>query len=171
MEWYNLKQENLPLEQGDIIKDTKVIVSSYELLKGQTNEANVATHDVIILSQSCDLQHVGKTNWVMVARLLDVHELFPVLSNSAKSKINTIIKGYVPNYHMIECCKIQGHEFDQKIIDFREVFSVPIQYMRELASEKIDGIVTLNSPYKEHLSQAYARFFMRVGLPTNISLY
>lgn len=62
MEWYNLKQENLPLEQGDIIKDTKVIVSSYELLKGQTNEANVATHDAIILSQSCDLQHVGKTN-------------------------------------------------------------------------------------------------------------
>lgn len=43
--------------------------------------------------------------------------------------------------------------------------------MMELASEKIDGIVTLNSPYKEHLSQAYARFFMRVGLPTNISLY
>lgn len=29
--------------------------------------------------------------------------------------------------------------------------------------------LSLMSPYKEHLSQAFARFFMRVGLPIDIS--
>jgi hypothetical protein len=31
-----------------------------------------------------------------------------------------------------------------------------------------DGLVGLDSPYREHLGQAYARFMMRVGLPTVI---
>ena len=32
-----------------------------------------------------------------------------------------------------------------------------------------DGLVTLLPPYREHLSQAFARFFMRVGLPLDIA--
>ena len=31
-----------------------------------------------------------------------------------------------------------------------------------------DSFVGLDSPYREHLGQAFARFMMRVGLPTGI---
>ena len=53
------------------------------------------------------------------------------------------------------------------IVDFRTVFSVPFDFLKH----KILNTPTrlrLLSPYKEHLSQAFARFFMRVGLPVDI---
>lgn len=170
--WYREKM-NLPLEQGDILKKIDVVVPTYQLLKGQTDELPVATEDIIILTQSCDLAHSGKTNWVQVAKLIDIETLFGSLSNMSnktKSQLNSIIKGYVPNYQMIEQCDVPGFEFPRKIVDFREVFNLPIEYVIEAATEQ-GSMVTLNSPYKEHLSQAYARFYMRVGLPTNIPLY
>lgn len=170
-QWYTLKN-GLPLEQGDILKEAQVVVPSHKFLTGATQEVGVATADVVILTQSCDLAHHGKTNWVQVAKLIDIKELFPSypsLSGTDRSKLNAIIKGYTPNYHMIEECNIGGYTSLKKIIDFREVFNLPIEYVQELAIQQ--EFISLNSPYKEHLSQAYARFYMRVGLPTNIPLF
>ena len=45
--------------------------------------------------------------------------------------------------------------------------SVHFDTLATIAQEN-DSHLTLLSPYKEHLAQAFARFFMRVGLPADI---
>jgi len=64
-------------------------------------------------------------------------------------------------------CKINGFESEYLIVDFRSIFSVHFDFLVEFVKEKGDRIRLL-SPYREHLSQAFARFFMRVGLPVDI---
>ncbi|MCD6491242.1 MAG: hypothetical protein J7K59_02995, partial [Candidatus Korarchaeota archaeon] len=56
---------------------------------------------------------------------------------------------------------------DYLVVDFRSVYSVPFDFLLELAQKRDRGIRLL-PPYREHLSQAFARFFMRVGLPVDI---
>jgi hypothetical protein len=56
---------------------------------------------------------------------------------------------------------------DALVVDFRQIISLPIAYVTRHAG----GLGTrwrLQSPYLEHFSQALARFFMRVGLPSAI---
>jgi len=51
-------------------------------------------------------------------------------------------------------------------VDFRRLYSLPIAYVRH----KLEAALHLRllPPYREHLSQAFARNFMRVGLPVDI---
>lgn len=55
------------------------------------------------------------------------------------------------------------------IVDFHDIFTVPLPFLQGIA-ETGCGHLCLLPPYREHLSQAFARFFMRVGLPTDITL-
>lgn len=55
-------------------------------------------------------------------------------------------------------------------MDFREIHSLPIKYLQAHAL-KIGNRWRLKSPYLEHFSQAFARFFMRVGLPSAIERF
>ena len=59
--------------------------------------------------------------------------------------------------------------FSHKVVDLRQLFSVPISTLRAIA-EKQEYRLRLLPPYREHLSQAFARVFMRVGLPTDINI-
>lgn len=116
-QWYNLKN-GLPLEQGDILKEAQVVVPTHEFLTGATEDVGVMTADVIILTQSCDLAHAGKTNWVQVAKLIDIQELFPSypsIKGNDKGRVNSIIKGYIPNYHMIEECTLNSFTSRKKL--------------------------------------------------------
>jgi hypothetical protein len=53
------------------------------------------------------------------------------------------------------------------VVDFRNVYSVSFDFLTEWVQRK-GRRLRLLSPYREHLSQAFARFFMRVGLPVDI---
>ncbi len=55
-----------------------------------------------------------------------------------------------------------------RIVDFHEVFSLPRAFLEAWLLERGEPRLRLRPPYREHLSQAFARFFMRVGLPTDI---
>jgi hypothetical protein len=56
-----------------------------------------------------------------------------------------------------------------RVVDFRSLFTLPLSFLREQA--KSAKRVRLFPPYREHLSQAFARFFMRVGLPVDIPAF
>ncbi|MBE0478052.1 hypothetical protein IBX65_02895 [Candidatus Aerophobetes bacterium] len=62
---------------------------------------------------------------------------------------------------------MNGFERGYTVVDFRSVYSVAFDFIVELA-EKRGKRLRLLPPYREHLSQAFARFFMRVGLPMDI---
>ncbi len=76
-------------------------------------------------------------------------------------------RGYLPGYHLLNRCEIEGFETDYLVVDFRTVYSVPFDFIVNLAKSRKKRIRLL-PPYREHLSQAFARFFMRVGLPVDI---
>ena len=65
-------------------------------------------------------------------------------------------------------CDLDGFRNDDYlVVDFRSVFSVPINYLSAKAKSQ-EKRLRLKPPFREHLSQAFARFFMRVGLPADI---
>lgn len=112
--------------------------------------------DLIVVSQSCDLAH-DKIEQV----LLCAH--FPA-TNVAKDRRKSIRKEQRPALHMIEQCELFGHKFEQQIVDFRTIYTLPKGFVLTFAAS-LGERVRLLSPYREHLSQAFARYFMRVGLP------
>jgi hypothetical protein len=57
-----------------------------------------------------------------------------------------------------------------QVVDFYRVFSLPAAFLRPWSSSVARNRIRLLPPYREHLSQAFARFFMRVGLPQDIVL-
>jgi len=90
-------------------------------------------------------------------------------SNFFKSKNGkeALRRGNVPGYHLLNKCEINGFETEYLVVDFRSVYSVPFEFLMNLAEERGERLRLL-PPYREHLSQAFARFFMRVGLPVDI---
>ncbi len=50
------------------------------------------------------------------------------------------------------------------VVDFHRLFTLPKAFVTRFAAGS--GLrLRLRSPYREHLAQAFARYFMRVGLP------
>ena len=56
------------------------------------------------------------------------------------------------------------------VVDFGHIVSLPIDYLEDHAAA-IGDRWRLESPFLEHYSQAFARFFMRVGLPSGIAQF
>jgi hypothetical protein len=50
-----------------------------------------------------------------------------------------------------------------------DIFTVPRSFLEALLQEQQLPRLRLLPPYREHLSQAFARFFMRVGLPQPVT--
>ena len=62
---------------------------------------------------------------------------------------------------------LPGFEGDFLVIDFRSLFGVNLRTIKDLVTHQQPRIRLL-PPYREHLAQAFARFFMRVGLPVDV---
>jgi hypothetical protein len=56
-----------------------------------------------------------------------------------------------------------------RLVDFGRIFGLPKPFVTQFAASQGKRL-RLRSPYREYLSQSFARFFMRVGLPQDIKL-
>ncbi|MBI4852251.1 MAG: hypothetical protein HY819_10685 [Acidobacteria bacterium] len=162
--WYKLVSGDT-LMQGDFIPNCPVVIPPTDLLpqllnaeKGTTVNKTVTVGyvDLIILSQSCDLDN-NKIQQVLFCYYFSA-------TTAGKDTKNAIIRGHRPQFHMVEKCSIENHTFDRQIIDFRSIYTLPIDFVKQYAHQ-LGLRVRLLPPYREHLSQAFARYFMRVGLP------
>ena len=166
--WYDIVDGNEDLLQGDFIKECPVVVPPSEI--SDKVEVRVINYDVVVMSQSCDL----------VQRNIDLVLVCPVWPLIEFGKKNpyyqgregkeALKRGYLPGYHLLNKCEIDRFETDYLIVDFRSVYSVPFDFTLELARKRGERLRLL-PPYREHLSQAFARFFMRVGLPIDIPAF
>ena len=52
----------------------------------------------------------------------------------------------------------------------RRAYSLPLTFVRSRAARTGERLRLL-PPYREHLSQAFARYFIRVGLPQDIPAF
>jgi hypothetical protein len=164
--WYAIVNGEDNLLQGDFIYSCPVIIPP-RLIEATTVSVDVIEYDVVILSQSCDLIQ-KKIDLVLVCPIWPLKE-FEQSSDFFKSRNGkeALRQGNVPGYHLLNKCEINNYKTDFLIVDFRSVYSVPFDFINELVNRKGHRLRLL-SPYREHLAQAFARFFMRVGLPIDI---
>ena len=90
--------------------------------------------------------------------------MYPSFKNIEQKE--ALRRGYMPGLHLLDKASLFDKE-DFYIVEFRSTFTVPIKFLKDFV-KSINVRYRLRSPYCEHLSQAFARFFMRVGLPADI---
>ncbi|MEK7724595.1 MAG: hypothetical protein AAB336_09630 [Acidobacteriota bacterium] len=153
------------LEQGDLLPNCPVIYLPNNLkpiLEAKESDEieitpEIKTVDLIIMTQSCDLEN-NKVEEVLLCGY------FPFSEDEYKRNKDNIKKERMPALHLIEKCDGKRINFEKQVIDFRAIYTLPKNFV--IAYAKTLGFrARLLSPYKEHLSQAFARYFMRVGLP------
>ncbi len=172
--WYDIKSTSSQLEQGDILLRCPILVpSSPKELDRTMVPSDVLEYDAIVMSQSCDLEQ-RKLQIVLVCPVSTLDELSQhhsfYASKKGKEKLR---RGYVHFHHLLAPCEHEALgtlKGKLMVVDFRSVFGVHIDFLQEFAEIGGDR-ARLLPPYREHLSQAFARFFMRVGLPVNIPAF
>ncbi|NCO55790.1 MAG: hypothetical protein COS14_11900 [Bacteroidetes bacterium CG02_land_8_20_14_3_00_31_25] len=123
------------------------------------------------MTQSCDLDN-DKVNIVLVCPFYTWSEFIGKADVSFKSRKgqeklwNSLKKGSEPAYHLLMCDK-NNFLKEPIVVVFKDIFGVHISTLK-LHLKNAKNCLRLLSPYREHLSQAFARYFMRVGLPQNI---
>ena len=167
--WYCLVSSD-ELQQGDILEGCPVFSPPTNLsLNPFEQEADFkwTRRNIIMMSQSCDLvkgrKDIGE---VLLCLITDRSEHVEGLLSKPEG-MEQARKGQLIRHQVLNECKLPNAEREFRIVDFRCIYTLPIDYCRQFAAESGDRIRLL-SPYREHLSQSFARLFMRVGLPTNI---
>lgn len=129
------------------------------------------TVDAVILSQSCDLAIRADGECEATDVLLCLVYFKNDLTNhpvfGKEETWEEVRKGRRPFFHVLNECLIAGHEQDFVLVDFHALFTLGVPLVREFAEQSGDRLRLL-PPYREHLSQAFARLFMRVGLPADV---
>lgn len=160
--WYEIVGGSEPILQGDFVNSCPIVIPILAMEPDKQVSADVVEYNVVIMSQSCDLTH-KKLDLVLVCPIWPLSETESNHFKSGKGK-EELRRGNVPGYHLLNKCDIEGFETDYLVVDFRNVYGVPFDYL----AKRSDRRLRLLPPYREHLSQAFARFFMRVGLPVDI---
>lgn len=172
--WYSIGRFD-DLQQGDLVPRCPIVLpdsSVYsEMLSSGLDEGGTESTlqrplqatchiaDVIIITQSCDLAR-DDCDQVLVCA-------YQSADHFAKNQRLAMAKDRFVALHMIEACESEEVNFGQQVIDFRTVYGLPKDFLLALTSAR--GMrPRLLPPYREHLSQSFARYFMRVGLPRNL---
>jgi hypothetical protein len=80
---------------------------------------------------------------------------------------NNVRKGRSPALHLLASPTNPTEARSALLVDFRAIYSLPFAYLIRHAAQVGDRW-RLRSPFLEHFSQAFARSFMRVGLPSSV---
>jgi hypothetical protein len=173
--WYEILTQNTKnLQQGDFIPNCPILIPPSNIKSEEEMEIEVNEIDSIILSQSCDLVN-GKIEIVLVCPYYTLSTFISNLPEDQQGKkairkiIDNLRKGNLPGYHLLD--KDQNIEalLDYQVVDFRNVYGIQFKSLTQISMQMRERIRLL-PPYREHLSQAFARYFMRVGLPQDIEV-
>jgi len=86
-----------------------------------------------------------------------------------KAMCEDIANGQVWNQSFLNSFEHPLLAMQIRVVDFHNVFTVPRSVLEAQLSRRKSPRLRLLPPYREHLSQAFARFFMRVGLPQPVN--
>lgn len=164
-----IAREALPeLSQGDWLPDCLIPIFGPDFGgDGKPADVPVAKDDLIIVTQTCDLANEK----VSLVALCPIHTLdrFEEMNPEfgAKGRWEEARKGRVEGLHLLASPTDPNNNRKALAVDFGQIISLPFEYLAERA-RRLDKRWRLESPFLEHFSQAFARFFMRVGLPSSI---
>ncbi len=183
--WYEVVGPEVRLTQGDWIADCPLLAwdaaalpPSGEELDALRGAARSLRADVVVMTQACDLEH-DKVRNVVLCPHLSLSQFHAVWEKAlqqagqnptAKAWRNTccdIADGFVWNLTFLN--RFAGNERfpeqELRVVDFHDLFTIPRSFLEGLLRRRSRARLRLLPPYREHLSQAFARYFMRVGLP------
>lgn len=160
------------LRQGDHLPDCLVPIPTEDFDSkaqvGETVEIPCDVYDLIVITQSCDLVNEPKPQFVTLCPIYTIVEFESVNPNfKKKCRWNDVLKGRVSGLHLLASPTNPDNNREALVVDFREIYSLPHNYLMRRVSN-LESHWRLRSPYLEHFSQAFARYFMRVGLPSGI---
>ncbi len=168
--WWN-SITNRTLAQGDLLPNCCLPVfvdPTPTETGGDAQSVDVVCQTLIIVTQSCDLGN-GKVEFVA---LCPIHTLTEFAEFNPHYEITKnwdhVRKGGKHSLHMLASADFPEDNRSSLVVDFGHIVSLPINYLENHA-ESLGDRLRLNSPFLEHFSQAFARFFMRVGLPSSIA--
>lgn len=166
--WYEIADEKEPPIQGDFIDSCPIVIPSSTSQLGKT-KAEILKYDVIIMSQSCDIKE-RKLDFVLLCPYWTLDEWGEKYPHFKDDNLKENLKrGYLFGHCLLNECSLKEYKGkkDYFVVDFRSVYSIPINDLDKIIKNNGKRLRLLN-PYREYLSQAFARFFMRVGLPVDI---
>lgn len=169
--WYRVVRGH-DLAQGDLLLGCPRFVIPPDASRVETGVfLTRETVDAIVLTQSCDLVVRSEGDCEATDVLLCVLYLKKDLQEHPVFRKweswEEVRKGRRPFFHVLDACRLVGHEQDFALVDFHAIFTLSVPLVREFAQSSGERLRLL-PPYREHLSQSLARTFMRVGLPTDI---
>ena len=156
------------LRQGEYLLNCPVpMLQEKPRVEALLQPVPIKIFDLIVVTQSCDLEQ-GK------ASLVALCPIFPLTTFEAanpemqrKGRWEEVRKGRVEGLHLLSSTTDPADNRQSLAVDLRKVYSLPFAMLVQHALET-EMRWHLKSPYLEHFSQAFARFFMRVGLPSAI---
>jgi len=169
--WYEVVTGSR-LEQADIISSCPVLRPDvYDFPLPTDIDLRSDTHNLLVLTQSCDLEN-DKIDEVLLAAVLDYAELTTNESHRnplvrSKKWRQAVARGDLPAYALIPPWA-NTPIIGWSLIDFHHLFTLPKKYLESYAGS-LDSRLRIVSPYKEHIAQSFARYVMRVGLPSPLS--
>jgi hypothetical protein len=159
------------LAQGDALFDciVPVMPDLVPVIPGQVGLHSFQgdLYDLIIVTQSCDLEN-GKSPLVALCPIFtldDWETVNPVFRQ--RGRWEQVRQGRIEGLHLLAGFDAPEDGRKALVIDFRQIYSLPVGYLEQRAVAHGERRRLL-SPYLEHFSQGFARFFMRVGLPSSI---
>jgi hypothetical protein len=167
--WIDCQSE--PLEQGDYLPGCWIPVVGADFDPSVVEpEISVGQSNLIIVTQSCDLAN-EKIQLAALCPIADLATWEQINPDYAKRGFwESVRQGRREGLHMLSAFTVTGESQNSLVADFRQIFSLPVTYLRKHATS-LRSRWRLQSPYREHFSQSFARFFMRVGLPTAIPAF
>jgi hypothetical protein len=167
--WYDVISGS-DLEQGDLLPRCRVPIATETApdTEGAEFDVDVKTVDLIVLTQSCDLAH-NKVSTLLLGRVYlwnAVVQAEVQRGNKAikgKQQREQLQRGAIPNLCLLHR-RTGSPALEWSVVDFHALYSLSVEAVRTHASQ-VGPRLRLRSPYKEHVAQAFARYFMRVGLP------
>jgi hypothetical protein len=170
--WENVN--TAALRQGDYLPGCSIPVSDfyspdYDENLGEEKQSlrvDIGLSDLIVITQSCDLEN-QKAPLVAFCRIFTISKFEEVNTSFTGKKWNEVRKGKVEGLHLLGSFSDPVDSRSALVVDFRQIHSLPIAYVTHHARSLGDRW-RLRSPYLEHFAQGFARFFMRVGLPSSI---
>jgi hypothetical protein len=169
--WYETVQGD-SIEQGDMLFGFDVFVPmTGNQARDDELQGEMRTLDVVVMTQTCDIVQ-GKVRSLLLCPWWDLWKFIQAAKakgeNWGREQRDALRKGNLPGYHLLNEASQDGIEIGLAVVDFREVYTAPAEQVQRFVG-KVGTRLRLCPPYKEHLAQAFARFFMRVGLPVDIS--
>jgi hypothetical protein len=163
--WYSVVN-GAELHQGDILQGFPVSVVQAVRSADENPNVFIEPRDVIVLTQSCDLPKQAQTS-VLLAQVVSYDQFCSDNGSEVQSEKyrKKLVENIVQPFFLLRPA-VHDASFPWSLVSFRDLHVAPKDEVQLFAATLGDGRLRLESPYREHLSQSYARFMMRVGLPS-----